>query len=169
MAADFLHRDSCATLASMTNNDVLRSIRYMLNVDDHVLASIVHLGGGEVSTASVRAFLEHDDQPDYQPCGDLVMSQFLDGLIVHRRGRQESGKPAPPLGPMTNNTVLKKLRVAFELKEDDLIAIMTAAGFAVSRPELSALFRSPTHHNYRPCGDQFLRNFLKSLTARVRG
>jgi uncharacterized protein YehS (DUF1456 family) len=69
---------------------------------------------------------------------------------------------------MTNNLVLKKLRVAFELKEDDMLAVLHDAGFEVSRPELSALFRAPTHKNYRACGDQLLRNFLKGLTARVR-
>jgi uncharacterized protein YehS (DUF1456 family) len=87
---------------------------------------------------------------------------------VHRRGPREESKPRPP-EVVTNNTVLKKLRVAFELREDDLLAMMTSAGFQVSRPELSALFRAPSHKNYRPCGDQFLRNFLKALTSRVRG
>jgi uncharacterized protein YehS (DUF1456 family) len=61
------------------------------------------------------------------------------------------------------------LRVAFELKEDDMHAILKAAEFPVSKPELSALFRKFGHNNYRACGDQLLRNFLKGLTLRVRG
>ena len=67
--------------------------------------------------------------------------------------------------PVTNNIILKKLRVAFELKEDDMHAILKAAGFPVSKPELSALFRKFGHTNYRTCGDQLLRNFLKGLAA----
>jgi hypothetical protein len=67
---------------------------------------------------------------------------------------------------VTNNIILKKLRVAFELKEDDMHAILKAAEFPVSKPELSALFRKFGHTNYRPCGDQLLRNFLKGLTLR---
>ena len=59
--------------------------------------------------------------------------------------------------------------MAFELKEDDLHAILKAADFSVSKPELSALFRKVGNSNYRPCGDQLLRNFLKGLTLRVRG
>lgn len=153
----------------MINNDVLRSVRYMLNVDDDALAAIVQLGGGEASTADVRAFLLRDDEPGYRVCGDRVMAHFLDGLVVHRRGRDESAAARPVEKSITNNTVLKKLRVAFELREDDLLAIMTAAGFPVSKPEINALFRNPAHRNFRPCGDQFLRNFLKSLTARLRG
>ena len=78
-------------------------------------------------------------------------------------------QPARPVEDrISNNVVLKKLRVAFELKEDDMHAILKAAGFPVSKPELSALFRKFGHTNYRTCGDQLLRNFLKGLTLRVR-
>jgi uncharacterized protein YehS (DUF1456 family) len=153
----------------MIHNDVLRSIRYCLDVGDPGLAAIIRLGGVEVSTAEVAAFLKYENEPGHRPCSDRVMASFLDGLVVHRRGPRESAAPRPPEPHVSNNTVLKKLRVAFELKEDDLVAMMAAAGFSVSRPEMSALFRNPEHRNYRPCGDQFLRNFLKSLTARVRG
>ena len=153
----------------MIHNDVLRSVRYMLNVYDETLVSIVRLGGGDVSIDDMRAYLEREDEPGYRVCPDRVMGYFLDGLIIHRRGPREGTAPRPVESVITNNTVLKKLRVAFELREEDLAAIMIAAGFNVSRPELTALFRNPSHHNYRPCGDQFLRNFLKSLTARVRG
>jgi uncharacterized protein YehS (DUF1456 family) len=156
----------------MLTNDVLRSIRYLLDVGDEMVARIVRLGGGEVSAAEVMSFLEREEAPTYRVMPDRVLGQFLDGLIVHRRGPRapdERVAPRAPTPPMSNNVVLKKLRVAFELKEDDLIELMRAAGFSVGRPELSALFRNPSHPNYRPCGDQFLRNFLKSLTARVRG
>ncbi|MDD5404786.1 MAG: DUF1456 family protein, partial [Sulfuricella sp.] len=64
---------------------------------------------------------------------------------------------------------LKKLRVAFELKEEDMHKVLELAGFGVSKPELSALFRQKGHKNYRACGDQLLRNFLKGLVIRLRG
>jgi uncharacterized protein YehS (DUF1456 family) len=152
----------------MINNDVLRSVRFMLNVEDATIAEIIALGGLEVPLADVVAFLKKDDDPAYRECSNRVMAHFLDGLIVRRRGRDESQPRRPVETAVSNNTVLKKLRVAFELKEDDMLAIMHGAGFPVSRPELSALFRNPSHTNFRACGDQFLRNFLKSLTARVR-
>jgi uncharacterized protein YehS (DUF1456 family) len=65
--------------------------------------------------------------------------------------------------------VLKKLRVAFELKDVDMHRTFEDAGFPVSKPELSALFRQPDHRNFRQCGDEMLRTFLKGLTLRVRG
>lgn len=152
----------------MINNDVLRSVRFMLKIDDAALAALVTQGGGAVALDELRSFLKREDEPGFKLCDNTVMAHFLDGLIIHRRGRDEAAPPRPVETTITNNTVLKKLRVAFELKEDDLVALIAAAGFQVSRPELSALFRSPGHKNFRPCGDQFLRNFLKGLTARVR-
>ncbi len=68
---------------------------------------------------------------------------------------------------MNNNTVLKKLRIAFSLKTDDILAIMTEQKFRVSMPEITAMMRAPEHKNYRECGDQFLRYFLRGLTHRV--
>lgn len=157
-------------MAAMIHNDVLRSVRYMLNVHDDTLVAIVRLGGGEATVDEMVAWLEREDAPGFRPCPDHVLGAFLDGLVVHRRGPRP-GDGGRPSGPTTvnNNVVLKKLRVAFELREEHLVELMAAAGFRVSRPELTALFRNPGHPNYRACGDQFLRNFLKGLTARVRG
>lgn len=70
---------------------------------------------------------------------------------------------------MTNNIILKKLRVAFELKDTDMLEIYEKVDFRVSKPELSAVFRKPGHKNYRDCGDQLLRYFLKGLTVVIRG
>ncbi|MFS2158606.1 DUF1456 family protein [Pseudomonas sp. Pseusp122] len=152
----------------MMNNDVLRSVRYMLDISDGKIAEITALGGLEISKADVIAFMKKDEEEGYQDCSDEIMAHFLDGLVFFKRGKDES-RPAQPIElPITNNIVLKKLRVAFELKEDDMHAILSAAQFPVSKPELSALFRKVGHNNYRPCGDQLLRNFLKGLTLRVR-
>jgi uncharacterized protein YehS (DUF1456 family) len=153
----------------MINNDVLRSVRFMLKTDDTTLAKLIKLGRGEVTREQVTAYCLREDEAGFVLCPNEVMNCFLDGLILHRRGPPKEGAPVrPPEKEVTNNTVLKKLRVAFELKEDDLLTLMRETGFEVSKPALSALFRNPEHQNYRPCGDQFLRNFLKALTARVR-
>lgn len=152
----------------MIHNDVLRSVRFMLKTDDAKLTELVKLGGGQLTRPELSAMVLREDEPGFVLCPDAVMGPFLDGLIISRRGKDESRPPRPPEKRVTNNVVLKKLRVAFELKDDDILALMANTGFQVSKPELSALFRSPTHHNYRPCGDQFLRNFLKGLTERVR-
>lgn len=153
----------------MMNNDVLRSVRYMLDISDGKIVDITKLGGFEVSKTDVIAFMKKDDEEGYLNCSDEVMAHFLDGLVIFKRGKDDSRAPQPVELPITNNTVLKKLRVAFELKEDDMHDILKSVEFPVSKPELSALFRKFGHSNYRTCGDQLLRNFLKGLTLRVRG
>ncbi|WP_010490464.1 DUF1456 family protein [Pseudomonas sp. S9] len=152
----------------MLNNDVLRSVRYMLDVNDAKLAEIIALSGKSVTSAELEPLLKKEDEDGFIACDDELMAHFLDGLVYFKRGKDDS-RPAQPFElPMTNNMVLKKLRVAFELKEDDMHAIMQSVDFPVSKPEMSALFRKFGHSNYRTCGDQFLRNFLKGLTLRER-
>ena len=155
----------------MINNDVLRSIRYMLDLSDGKVVELIHLADANepISKEDVQALLTKDSEPGYAECSNQTLALFLDGLVFHRRGKDESRPARPPEKRVTNNVVLKKLRVAFELKDVDMHAILEAAGLPISKPELSALFRQPGHKNFKLCGDQLLRNFLKGLTMRVRG
>jgi uncharacterized protein YehS (DUF1456 family) len=154
----------------LINNDVLRSIRYTFDLSDAKVVEIMQLAGHTITLADLANLLKREDEEGFVECGDEVMVSFLDGLIIHRRGRIESRpdqgkKPEPRL---SNNAILKKLRIAFELKDEGMHQVLELAGFGVSKPELSALFRTKGHKNYRACGDQLLRNFLKGLTMRFR-
>ena len=155
----------------MINNDILRSIRYMLDLSEPKVIEIARLADPAfvIDRDAVRGFLRTEGEAGYLACGDAVMAHFLDGLIVHLRGRDDSLPPRPVERRISNNVVLKKLRVAFALKDVDMHQVFVDAGFPVSKPELSALFRQTGQKNFRPCGDQMLRNFLKGLTLRVRG
>lgn len=153
----------------MIHNDVLRSLRYLLDISDTKMAQITRSNGFKVSDADISSYLKKDEDEGFVHCPDEAMAHFLDGLVIFKRGRDES-RPLPPIDlPVSNNQILKKLRVAFELKDDDIHAILNSVDFPVSKPELSALFRKSDHKNFRPCGDQLLRNFLKGLSLRVRG
>ncbi len=149
----------------MTHNDVLRSVRYLLNISDAKLGDIVRLGDGEVSQADIVAFLKKDDEEGYRECGHEVMARFLNGLVTYKRGKDEGRPPQPVEVPVTNNAVLKRLRVAFQLKDSDIITLIEKTGLRVSKTELGAFFRRPDHRNYRDCGDQFLRHLLKGLST----
>lgn len=151
----------------MINNDVLRSIRYMLKISEFQMAEIVKIGGGEVSQAEMNAYIKKDDEPGFIECPQNTMSYFLNGLIYYKRGRDPLRPALEPELP-TNNVVLKKLRVAFELKEEDILALFKNTEFGITKSELSAFFRKEGHVNYRVCGDQFLRHFLRGLTHRLR-
>lgn len=155
----------------MINNDVLRAIRYMLDLSDGKVVEITRLADANfpITKEDAQAFLKKDEEPGYAECSNAVLAHFLDGLVIQRRGRDESLPLRPVEKRVTNNVVLKKLRVAFELKDVDMHQILESAGLPVSKPELSALFRQADHKNFKLCGDQLLRNFLKGLTMRVRG
>lgn len=155
----------------MINNDVLRSIRYMLDLSDIRVVEITRLAdpGFPIEKLDVQAFLKKDEDPDFIECSDEVLAHFLDGLVVECRGRDDSVPSRPVEKRITNNVVLKKLRVAFQLKDVDMHQVFEGAGFPITKPELTALFRHADHKHYRRCGDQVLRNFLKGLTLRLRG
>lgn len=70
---------------------------------------------------------------------------------------------------MSNNDIFKKLRVALSLTNDDIIKIMALVNFKVTKSELGSFFRSDDHPNFKPCGDQILRNFLNGLVIYKRG
>lgn len=149
----------------MTNSDVLRSIRYILNVNDAALVQICALAGCEVPLAEVGKYLKNEEHPEHVECPSDVMAHFLNGLIIHKRGKDESRPPLPIQVPITNNIVLKKLRVAFQLKDTDIIDLIHKAGLNITKAELGSFFRNADHRNYRECGDQFLRNVLKGLSS----
>jgi uncharacterized protein YehS (DUF1456 family) len=70
---------------------------------------------------------------------------------------------------MTNNDILKKLRVALQLRDDQILEILKLVDFTISKSELGAFFRKEDHPNYKNCGDQVLRNFLNGLVIYLRG
>ena len=149
----------------MINNDVLRSLRHMLSVNDTKMREIAALGGATITAEEMPGYFKREDEAGFVECPQNVMGRFLNGLIYFKRGRDETKPVLIPELP-TNNVVLKKLRVAFELKDDDIVAILHSVDFRISKPEVNALFRREDHDNFRECGDQILRNFLKGLTER---
>ena len=154
----------------MTNNDVLRHLRYALNINDSTMGEIFKLAGHEMEQANLTSLLKKEDEEGFVNCGDAVLGYFLDGLILHKRGRKENtpGEKRKADSRLTNNVILKKLRIALELKEDDMLGILKLANVDISKHELTALFRKEGHKNYKECGDQFLRKFLKGLSIRYR-
>lgn len=152
----------------MTNNDVLRRLRYALNLPDPLSLKIFALGGVEATAADLEVWMKKDEEPGYVACPDATLAAFLDGLIVLKRGpKPEGAAPAAP-DRLTNNLILKKLRIAQAWQEDDVLATLAAGGMTVSKNELSALFRKPGQKNFKPCGDQLLRAFLAGMVGRTK-
>jgi len=151
----------------MLSNDILRSVRYILKSNNNDLVRILALAEVETTPANIASWITKEDEEGFVRCPDIILSSFLNGLIYDKRGKDESAPVLSPERHVNNNIVLKKLRIAFSLKSDDVLAIMTEQKFRVSMPEITAMMRAPDHKNYRECGDQFMRYFLRGLTHRV--
>lgn len=153
----------------MTHNDLLRRLRYALNLNGETIAELCALGGYEIRPIDVLKLLKKEEEAGFVVCDDAVMGPFLDGLIISRRGARDPKPGSAREADMTlnNNLILRKLRIALELNDEAMLAILEKAGVQISKSELSAMFRAEGHRNYKPCGDQFLRNFIRGLTLGV--
>lgn len=152
----------------MTNNDVLRRIRYIFDLDDSQVIAVFGLAGVEATRAEISDWLKKEDDADYKKCSDRQFASFLNGLIVEKRGRKDGPQPEPE-AVLNNNIIFRKLKIALNLQADDVLGLVNRGDFNISKHELSAFFRKPGHKHYRECKDQVLRNFLNGLQQEHRG
>ena len=146
----------------MSNNDILRRIRYTFDLNDTKMIDIFGLADLNVSRAQISDWLKKDDDPAFQEISDIQLATFLNGFIIEMRGKKEGPQPVPET-ILNNNIVFRKLKIALNLKDDDILDIFNLVDMRLSKHELSAFFRSPNQSQYRPCKDQFLRNFLQGM------
>lgn len=151
----------------MKPNELLRHLRKLLALNEKGMSEILALGNSTALPEEMRNWLRQENEPEFEPCPDLVVSHFFEGLIVARRGPRE-GEATPPVGALSNNQVLKKLRIAFNLQGEDMHALFAAADHPLTKQEMDALFRKPEHKNFQVCNDHLLRLFLQALTERFR-
>ncbi len=147
---------------TLTNNDILRRLRYTFNYNDAKMMAIFSSAGLEATREQVSAWLKKEDDTGYINCHDSQLAVFLNGLINEKRGKKEGPQKAPEKR-LTNNIILTKLKIAFNLQAEDIIALLAKADLRVGKSELSAFFRKSDHKHFRECKDQILRNFLQGL------
>ena len=151
----------------MTNNDLLRRLRYTFDFNDNQMIKIFALADEKVTHEQVCNWLKKEDDEDYDAIFDNQLAIFLNGFINLKRGKKD-GVQAIPEKKLNNNQVLKKLKIALNLKDTDMIAIFDTVDMRVGKSELSAFFRKPTQSQYKVCKDQFLRNFIHGLQLKYR-
>lgn len=151
----------------MTNNDILRRIRYIFDFNDTKMITVFGLADLQVSREQISDWLKKDDDPAFVNCSDSELAIFLNGLINYKRGKKQGPQP-PPEKQLNNNIIFRKLKIALDLKNEDVLEILALADVVISKHELSAFFRKAEHKHFRLCKDQILRNFLKGLQLRYR-
>jgi len=123
----------------MTTNEILKQCQRILAVDDDTIYEIFTLTDNTIPKRRVEGYLKDRDDKEFLDCGYAA------------------------LGTVNNNLILKKLRIAFELKDVDMYAIFDTVGIDITKSELSSLFRKEGHKNYRVCPDSILQLFLEGL------
>ena len=152
----------------MTHNDILRRLRYVFDFSDSKMIDVFGQADYQVTREQISEWLKKDDDPAYKACSDTELAIFLNGLIIDRRGKKEGAQPEPEKH-LTNNIIFRKLKIALDLKNEDILEILTLVDMPISKHELSAFFRKKGHKHYRECKDQILRNFLKGVQLKYRG
>jgi len=149
------------------NNDVLKRLRYAFHYNDMNMQTIVEKSGRKTDIKTIIAYLKPDEEEGFLVCPNDFIIDFLDGLILDKRGpRPKDSPPEIKDTNLSNNLILRKLKIALNLRDDDMVAILKKADFAISVSELNAFFRKKGHRNYVECGDQILRNFIRGISLR---
>jgi uncharacterized protein YehS (DUF1456 family) len=131
------------------------------------MITIFGLADHKVTRAQISDWLKKNDDPAFQKCSDTWLAIFLNGLINDKRGKKEGARPEPETH-LTNNMIFMKLKIALNLKAEDVLEIMALADLKISKHELSAFFRKPGHKHFRECQNQILRKFLKGVQLKYR-
>lgn len=154
----------------MIHNDVLRRLRFALAINDTATISIFKLVDYDMDLDYLHAIMKREDEAGFLPCRDKIIALFLDGLIIKNRGRQEGNPPTvlDAKARLSNNEILRKIRIAMSYKDDDMLRLLELADFRMSRGEFSAFFRKTDHRNFKPAGDQVVRNLLQGMVLKYR-
>jgi uncharacterized protein YehS (DUF1456 family) len=147
----------------MTNNEILHLLAKALAQTEESLAATFALGGESLTGAEALARTRVLDTEGAEACTSEQLGRFLDGLILEKRGPRETKGPPRDTVELTNNAILKKLRIALNLKEADMLRIFEKGGSPTTSMALSPLFRKPGNKRYRPCSDAMLKSFLAGL------
>jgi len=151
----------------MTYNDILTRLRYTFDYTDAVLVTIFAAAEHTVTKDQVKNWLASEENPSFVPLSDNALAHFLNGLINHRRGKRP-GPQAVAETRLNNNLIVTKLKIALNLKGEDLMNLLELADFRMSNHELSAFFRKPGNRHYRIMNDQVLRYILRGLQLKHR-
>lgn len=151
----------------MTNNDILRRIRYVFDFNDLKMIALFKLANLEVDKSEICNWLKKDIDPLFKELTDKELAIFLNGLIIEKRGKREGPQPEPE-DILTNNMILRKLKIALDLKTNEILDLFASIDKKISKHELSAFFRKPDNKSYKHCMDQYLRNFLNALQTKYR-
>ena len=147
----------------MQTNQILTTIITPLKLTTEEILDIYQLSKHPMTEERLSSLLHEEGDKDFKACSFEELGAFLDGLILFKRGPSPSKPKDETVIPLTNNLILKKLRIALELKEAETEIIFSLGEAELSRQALKSLFRKEDHKNFRACSDELLMAFLEGL------
>jgi uncharacterized protein YehS (DUF1456 family) len=146
----------------VTNNEILRRIQHALNLKNAQIIKAIEQADVTVAHDQVINWLKDDNDKSCSTMKDKELAVFLNGFINLKRGKKEGVQPKPEVA-LTNNMIFMKLRIALNMKAEDVLDILEVVGISLSKYEIGAYFRKPENKNYKVCEDQLLCDFLNGV------
>ncbi len=147
----------------MKINDILFKIKIALSLENKSISDAYALVGYEMSQKRLENILKKHQDRGYEEATYEELGLFLDGLVLLKRGESSTPQKDDEVVELTNNLILKKLRVALELKEPELVIIFALAEITITKRQIGSLFRKEGGKNFKPCSDELLMGFLEGL------
>ena len=145
----------------MRTNKILQKITNALYFNVNDIAHIYELEEFPKDKDEIRALLQDEHSKKFKEASYEDLGVFLDGLVSKKRGKLDN--PHQEEQALSNNLILKKLRVALNLKTHEMVMILALVDIDIKISQINALFRKEGHKNYRPCSDKLLFDFLDGL------
>ena len=146
----------------VSTNEILYRIQKALNLSMENMIEIYKLESYEMSETHLDALLKRRLDKGFMLCSYEELGVFLDGLVTFKRGPSPK-KSTDEVVELTNNLILKKLRIALELKEAETEIIFGLADIELTKQQLASLFRKENHKNFKPSSDELLMAFIEGL------
>jgi len=147
----------------LKTNDILYKIHKALNLSREEMLKAYELAGYEMDAEHLDSLLKRRQDKGFELCSYEELGVFLDGLVILKRGPSPKKQNSDEVVELTNNLILKKLRIALELKEPETEIIFGLGDVELSKQELKSLFRKEGHKNFKECSDELLMAFLDGL------
>ena len=147
----------------MQINDILFKLKKALQLDMETMIKAYALADYEMSKERLESILKRRQDKGYEEATYEELGIFLDGLVLLKRGSSDKVASDDDAVALTNNLILKKVRVAMELKEPELLIIFGLAGLDLTKRQIGSLFRKEGTKNFKACSDELLMVFLEGL------
>lgn len=149
----------------MRTNTIFRKMVDALHLNIAELQTLFAPAQIELSESDINALLTPKDQPGFQAMPEYVLLIFLNNLIDQQRGKKPDAAPlvVEKHAKLSNNDVLKKLRIAYNLQEQQVRDLLKMVTIELTKSDLAALFRKPGHAHFKACDDELVLDFIEGL------